>query len=112
MSDYIAREDVVRCLRSELDEDGYYVLLRLPSLQLDILNFDGTVLRKLIGDEETLDCLLDDAVDGAYADGDWSGLVLLRQCLLKWADESQSALQQMGKDKVHSKAQHHEDGTA
>lgn len=78
--------------------ETYYTMLRLPTLQLEIMSESGIALPLMIGDDETLDNVLDIAIDGAAYDGNWSGLVLLRECLLKFADEAESALLQIARE--------------
>src|SRR4030095_11143306 len=91
-----ARE--IRIVTSRGDETCF-THLRLPSLEIDVLTESGDALPKMLpDDEESLDKLLDIAIDGAAYDGDWAGLVKLRECLLKWADEAQSALSQIAKE--------------
>ena len=91
-----ARE--VRIVTSHGDETCF-TWLRLPSLKIDILTESEDVLPKMLGDAgENLDKLLDIAIDGAAYDGDWAGLVKLRECLLKWADQAQVALSQVAEE--------------
>jgi len=82
----------------ELDE-CCFVMLREPlDLQLQINTESGPTLPRMLGDGETLDKLLDMAVDGAACYGDEAGLALLRKCLLKYADQADVALREMAPD--------------
>jgi hypothetical protein len=78
--------------------ESCYVNVCLPSLQLKISNEAGDALARMIGEDEDLPELLDAAIESASYDGDWAGLVLLRECLLKYAGEAESALQQIAKE--------------
>jgi hypothetical protein len=66
-------------------EEMIYAHLKEPiDLQLKIYTESGIALPRMLGKNETLDKLLELAVDGAQNDS--AGLILLRECLLKWAD--------------------------
>jgi hypothetical protein len=64
-------------------EESVFVMLKEPiTLQLKVQTESGVVLPRMAGADENLDKLLDLAVDGA--ENDLPGLVLLRDCLVKW----------------------------
>jgi hypothetical protein len=91
--------------------ESCYVNVCLPSLELKISNEAGDALARMIGEDETLPTLLESAIDGAAVESDWAGLVLLRECLLKYADEAQSALSQIAKEGP-AKLAHASEGSA
>jgi hypothetical protein len=72
----------------------YYVVLKLSlDLPLEIYEDSGIILPTLV--DERLAHILDLAIDNAAYEGNWQGLVRLRECLLHWAEEAQSALKQI-----------------
>jgi hypothetical protein len=73
-----------------VSDDGYFPMLRLPGLQIDILRAPMDEPQPtLLGDGQDLDTLLDLAIDGATHKQD---LVALRECLLDWAARATAAL--------------------
>jgi hypothetical protein len=68
-------------------EEHVYVHLKEPiDLQLKVYTESGIALPRMLGKDEILDKLLELAVDSATHKADPPGLVLLRDCLLKWAN--------------------------
>lgn len=75
-----------------MDDDFLFVCLQLQTgLPLEILR--GAMAERLSADD--LAGVLDTAIDKAAYDGDWQGLVRLRECLRYWMIEAEEALKQI-----------------
>jgi hypothetical protein len=86
------------------EEVGVYVMLKEPiTLQLRIRTESGVALPRMIGDGETLDSLLEMAWDGADAENDLPGIILLRDCLLKWANRIGEIIENNARSSNHPK---------
>ncbi len=82
-----------------MSENCYYAWLK-PSadgLRIEVHASEEDGALPHLG-ECTLQTLLDDAIETASYEGDWAGLVLLRECLSTYIGDIDRVLQQMAKE--------------